>query len=220
MFYAAEIVLALEYLHGKSILYRDLKPENILVSRTGHIKLADFGLSKSYNSLCAESCMDRQVRMGQGGRISSDVDSNDGKLKPGQNGEHLTYDVAGTPQYMSPEVISERGHDHMSDWYALGITMYELATGRPPFDHQDLERLAEMICFEDLPVRSEFSNNFEDILLKLTHKVRKQRLGYNNGADDIKSHPFFKSIDWDRANNLELKPPIIPDTAAQASPDF
>jgi len=54
MFYAAEIVLALEYLHDKGVLYRDLKPENILVGIDGHIKLADFGLSKQHNSLNAE----------------------------------------------------------------------------------------------------------------------------------------------------------------------
>lgn len=48
MFYAAEIILALEYLHSKKILYRDLKPENILIHRDGHIKLADFGLSKRF----------------------------------------------------------------------------------------------------------------------------------------------------------------------------
>ena len=52
MFYAAEIILALEYLHSKKILYRDLKPENILVSRDGHIKLADFGLSKHFSMSC------------------------------------------------------------------------------------------------------------------------------------------------------------------------
>lgn len=74
---------------------------------------------------------------------------------------------------MSPEIISERGHDHMSDWYALGITMYELVTGRPPFDHADLERLADIICFDDLPLKSEFSRDLEDILLRLTHKLQK-----------------------------------------------
>ena len=47
-FFAAEIILALEYLHSKKILYRDLKPENVLISRDGHIKLADFGLSKRF----------------------------------------------------------------------------------------------------------------------------------------------------------------------------
>lgn len=61
LFYAAETVLAIEYLHSKKILYRDLKPENILVSRDGHIKLADFGLSKHFSM---SSCGDSKKRRG------------------------------------------------------------------------------------------------------------------------------------------------------------
>ena len=74
-----------------------------------------------------------------------------------------------------------------------------------------------MICFEDLPLQRGFSSDLEDILLRLTHKARKQRLGYGRGADDIKNHPFFKSIDWERAANLELRPPIVPDANVQAT---
>ena len=100
---------------------------------------------------------------------------------------------------MAPEMISEKGHDTRSDWWALGIVMYELATGKPPYDDKDLERLADVICFEDLPLQSYFSREFSNLLLGLTHKLPANRLGAKNGAAEIKAHPFFKSINWDLA---------------------
>ena len=83
----------------------------------------------------------------------------------------LCYEVAGTPQYMAPEIVSEKGHDQMSDWWALGIVLYELATGSVPFDDDNLETLSDKICFEDLPIRSSmFSSDLEDLILRLTEK--------------------------------------------------
>ena len=118
---------------------------------------------------------------------------------------------------MSPEMVSEKGHDMLSDWWALGIVMFELATGLPPFDDADLERLADKICFEDLPVRSEFSRDFTDLLIRLTHKLMDSRLGCKQGASDIKAHPFFKTIDWSTVRNKGLKPPIVPDPDMKAA---
>jgi len=91
LFYAAEIILALEFLHKNQIIYRDLKPENVLLAKDGHIKLADFGLSKK------------------------------------SSGPRFT--LVGTPEYMSPEILNETGHDCNCDWWSLGILLYELATG-------------------------------------------------------------------------------------------
>jgi serine/threonine protein kinase len=99
-FYAAQIALALGYLHASKIIYRDLKPENILINKDGYIMLADFGLA----------------------RIVGDEDANS---------------FCGTPEYLSPEMIVGSGHDHTLDWWALGILIYEMIIGIPPFYNQN-----------------------------------------------------------------------------------
>lgn len=106
-FYAAEIVLVLEYLHEQQggVAYRDLKPENLLLDAQGHVKLVDFGFAK---------------RLGY---------KND---KPVE-----TYTLCGTPEYLAPEVIQNKGHTTAVDWWALGILIYEFLTGYPPFWHQN-----------------------------------------------------------------------------------
>jgi protein kinase A len=107
-FYAAEIVLVLEYLHEQQdgVAYRDLKPENLLLDARGHVKLVDFGFAK------------RLGRDGAGGAVE-------------------TYTLCGTPEYIAPEVIQNMGHTTAVDWWALGILIYEFLTGYPPFWHQN-----------------------------------------------------------------------------------
>ena len=107
-FYAAEIVLVLEYLHEHQggVAYRDLKPENLLLDRDGHIKLVDFGFAK---------------RLGH--------HKDDCPVE--------TYTLCGTPEYLAPEVIHNKGHTTAVDWWALGILIYEFLTGYPPFWHQN-----------------------------------------------------------------------------------
>ena len=78
---------------------------------------------------------------------------------------------------MSPEVIAEQGHDMMSDWWSLGIVLFELATGAPPFQNRDLDAMADNIRFGDLPTKDYFSEEFEELLQRLTHKLPQKRLG-------------------------------------------
>jgi len=79
---------------------------------------------------------------------------------------------------MSPEILGEQGHDFISDWWSLGIVLYELASGDPPFNNRDVEQMAEDIRYEDLPSKSYFSDELESLLLGLTHKIPTSRLGH------------------------------------------
>lgn len=131
-FYAAEIVLVLEFLHEREgIAYRDLKPENLLLDADGHIKLVDFGFAKRLgNSKTLFSLLRRFRRpkkgLGlEGEYFDCDIDESQGE----------TYTLCGTPEYLAPEVIQSKGHTTAVDWWALGILIYEFLTGYPPFWH-------------------------------------------------------------------------------------
>lgn len=109
-FYIAELILAIECLHKNGVLYRDLKPENILLDSEGHIKLADFGLSKVM-----------------------------------QNRGDIARSFCGSPIYLSPEMVNQKGYTEASDLYGIGLVLYEMIFGIPPFYTEDIPDLYSKI---------------------------------------------------------------------------
>ncbi|KAF9116127.1 Serine/threonine-protein kinase MRCK alpha [Mortierella sp. AM989] len=199
-FYIAEIVLAVSELHQNSYIHRDLKPQNILLDATGHIMLADFGA-------CA--------RLDASGQVH-------GQTVP-----------LGTWDYMSPEVVDAQSggkpYGKEVDWWAVGVVMYELLVGEPPFfaesamgiirllrDHEvcitEIESSAfvtskaikdKNLSFDKAP---SLSNECKDLITRLLAR-KENRLG-KNGVEEIKAHSFFKGIDWD--NIRKATPPFLP----------
>lgn len=181
-FYAAEIVLVLEYLHEQQggVAYRDLKPENLLLDEEGHIKLVDFGFAK---------------RLG------------------GRDGASETYTLCGTPEYLAPEVIHNKGHTTAVDWWALGILIYEFLTGYPPFWHQNPIEIYKQIVEKPVifPQEPPISPEAQDIIRSFCNADRSHRLGnVSGGAKRVKEHPFFRGVNWDDVFNRRHRGPIIP----------
>ncbi|KAH0173807.1 serine/threonine-protein kinase gad8, partial [Aureobasidium melanogenum] len=180
-FYAAELLCALECLHGFNVIYRDLKPENILLDYTGHIALCDFGLCK--------------------------LDMKD---------EDKTNTFCGTPEYLAPELLHGTGYTKTVDWWTLGVLLYEMLTGLPPFYDENTNDMYRKILAEPLhfPGPEIVPPAARDLLQKLLDRDPTKRLGVN-GAAEIKAHPFFHSIDWrkllDRKYEPSFKPNVLDD---------
>jgi protein kinase A len=141
-FYAAEIVLVLEYLHEAQggVAYRDLKPENLLIDAEGHVRLVDFGFAKRLGNNKSGSIGSITHTLSHTLSRTSTRDSASGRPRAESDADNKpceTYTLCGTPEYLAPEVIHNKGHTTAVDWWALGILIYEFLTGYPPFWHQN-----------------------------------------------------------------------------------
>lgn len=180
-FYAAQIALALGYLHDSDIIYRDLKPENILLGHDGYIMLADFGLAKIL-----------------------------------RQDEEEPNSFCGTPEYLAPEMIEGSGHDKTLDWWALGILIYEMIIGIPPFYNPNKDKMYSLIKQAHIrwPEKSkhgiEVSANARDLITKMLRKDRRTRLGQKQGVDEILMHPFFADLDLDKLMEKKIAAPFVP----------
>ncbi|OEL38879.1 Phototropin-2 [Dichanthelium oligosanthes] len=161
-FYAAEVVIGLEYLHCLGIIYRDLKPENILLQEDGHIVLTDFDLSfltSSKPHVIKHSTSRR--------RRSKEF------LPPSFVSDPATpsNSFVGTEEYIAPEVITGAPHTSAIDWWALGILLYEMLYGRTPFRGKNRKKTFYNILHKDLTFPSSIPEPPElDVPLKLTRK--------------------------------------------------
>ncbi|KAG0650387.1 cAMP-dependent kinase catalytic subunit [Hyphodiscus hymeniophilus] len=193
-FYAAEIVLILEFLHEQEgVAYRDLKPENLLLDADGHIKLVDFGFAK---------------RLG-----NSKLSTPDGRKKGFNSEEGETYTLCGTPEYLAPEVIQSKGHTTAVDWWALGILIYEFLTGYPPFWNSNPIEIYKQIVSKPVtfPSEPQISSEAQDIIRQFCTVDRSHRLGNISGrAARVKDHPFFRGVVWEDVYYRKYRGPIIP----------
>ena len=221
-FYAAEIVLAIESVHKLDCIHRDLKPDNVLIDADGHIKLSDFGLSKKLDF----KLMDNYSQNDSKGNFKN---NNLNNMKGYKNMSYaqqfsqfkniknkkrraFAFSTVGTPDYIAPEVIRQKGYGQEIDWWSLGVIMFEMMIGYPPFfSESSTETCKKILDWKNsLNIRPEanISKEAEDILRKLI-SGQETRLG-TNGADEIKNHPFFKGIDWNHIKET-LIPPFIPE---------
>ena len=130
--YLAEILLAIEDLHKRNIIYRDLKPDNIVLDKDGHAMLTDFGLSKE-----------------------------------GIIGPKTAKSFCGSIAYLAPEILQRNGHGKSVDWYLLGVLLYEMLTGKPPYFSINREELFKNIISAQLRIPPYISENAKSLIISV-----------------------------------------------------
>ena len=197
--YVAEIVLAIESVHSLNYIHRDIKPDNILIARNGHVKLSDFGLCRHLGDLSVPEVPFEHC--------SEPV--------PCRRSRQLAYSTVGTPDYIAPEVFSKAGYTETVDWWSLGVILYEMLVGYPPFFSESpaitCQKITQWRRTLIFPKEAVMSEDAQDLIRRLLSDF-ETRLGIN-GAQEVKRHPFFRKIDWEHV--LETSPPYVPDLVGE-----
>ncbi|XP_034892809.1 phototropin-2 isoform X3 [Populus alba] len=200
-FYAAEVVIGLEYLHCLGMVYRDLKPENILLQKDGHIVLSDFDLS------FLTSCEPQIIKHAPPNKRRRSRS----QPPPTFVAEPITQSnsFVGTEEYIAPEIITGMGHGSAIDWWALGVLLYEMLYGRTPFRGKNRQKTFANILHKDLTFPSSIpvSLTARQLINALLNRDPAIRLGSKTGANEIKQHPFFRGINWPLIRCMN--PPLV-----------
>lgn len=219
LFYIAELVCAIESVHKMGFIHRDIKPDNILIGSDGHIKLTDFGLCTGFRWTHDSK---RYLPKGHHQRHHSMepgqwADEEEDVVKPlelrrvREHDRSIAHSLVGTPNYIAPEILRRVGYKQLCDWWSVGVIMYEMIVGQPPFmaptPSETQHKIMNWSQYLRIPRHAVMSRSAMDLILRFCSDPM-DRLG-KGGIEEIKSHPFFSAIDWS-VGIRNYEPPYIP----------
>ena len=218
LFYIAELICAIESVHKIGFIHRDIKPDNILIGSDGHIKLTDFGLCTGFRWTHDSK---RYLPKGQHQRHHSmepgqwaDEDEPIKPLEVRKTREHdrsIAHSLVGTPNYIAPEILRRVGYKQLCDWWSVGVIMYEMIVGQPPFmaptPSETQHKIMNWSQYIHIPRHATMSSAAADLILRFCCDPA-ERIG-KKGTEEIKSHPFFSAIDWS-VGIRNYEPPYTP----------
>ncbi|KAG6874038.1 hypothetical protein C0995_006895 [Termitomyces sp. Mi166 len=193
-FYATELLVALEDMKAKKVLHRDIKPANIVFTPQGHIRLIDFGFA---TPLKASPITDFEFNV--------DPNACSGSFKI-HDPDFTSAERVGTPAYMSADQHIGRPYSYEADLHSLGVTIYQMLTGRLPFGEgaKSRDEMFEAVLCQHLTFRPEdrISSEARDLLSRLLERDSKRPAQ----LDDVLKHPWFTGVRWDHVRAQTTSP--------------
>uniref|UniRef100_A0A8C9TPU6 non-specific serine/threonine protein kinase n=1 Tax=Scleropages formosus TaxID=113540 RepID=A0A8C9TPU6_SCLFO len=211
-----KLYLILEFLRGGDLFTR-LSKEVMFTEEDVKFYLAELALALDHLhslGIIYRDLKPENILLDEEGHIKL---TDFGLSKESIDHENKAYSFCGTVEYMAPEVVNRRGHTQSADWWSYGVLMFEMLTGTLPFQGKDRKETMTMILKAKLGMPQFLSLEAQSLLRNLFKRNPANRLGAGpDGVEEIKRHPFYSSIDWNKLFRREIHPPFRP---ASGRPD-